>query len=120
MASRDKQTDNTVALPIGDLTVVFAKPEPGQLVALRRATTLFTSDDKATQGRGGLLFLDVLDNLVTDQAILHRVYEGMASKAIPLDAYAECAIALLEHFHPSEKDEAPKTGPVSTRRARAR
>jgi len=120
MASRDskKQDDTTVAFPIGDLTVVFTKPEAGQLAALRRAATLFQSSDTATQGKGGLLFLDVLDNLVSDEAILHRVYEGLARKTIPLEDYAECVIALLKHFAPQE-EEAPRNGPVSTRRPRA-
>jgi hypothetical protein len=125
MATRDSSKKaptgrDTVILPLAELSVTFHAPEPGQLAALRRAANLFGSADKAAQGKGGMLFLDVLDALVTDEGILDRIYSGMADESIPLEDYAECAIALLKHFVGEQEEEAPRNGPVSTRRASAR
>lgn len=104
--------------PIGDLSVTFKKPLDGQVAALRRVGVMFKSSDRATRGQAGTLFLDVLDTLVTDPLILQRLYEGMATEQIKLEAYADCAILLVKHFTPDE-ETAPKQGPVTATRRRA-
>ncbi len=111
---------NVYEITIGDVPVKFDKPEPGQIAALRRAGLLFESSEVTKQNRGGMLFLDVLDAMVKDQDVLDQLYQGLATKTIPLDEYAECAITLLKHFG-QQSDAAPTTGPIAgTRRARAR
>lgn len=109
----------TVILQLGDLSVVFKKPIGGQMAALKRVGTLFGSSDKVVQAKGGMLFLEVADALVSDGAMLDRVYSGLADESIPLEDYANCVIELIEHFIP-DADEAPANGPVSTRKARVK
>lgn len=117
MAAHDKGR-GTVSFPIADMTVTLKEPLPGQVAALRRAGVLFSSEDQATQGQGGTLFLDVLDHLVTDSAILNRLYEGMATERITLEEYGDLALKVLRHFG-GDIEEAPKNGPVATTRRRA-
>jgi hypothetical protein len=109
----------TVALPIGDLTVNFKRPIGGQLAALRRASALFGSSDRTANAKGGLLFLETLDALVVDDGMLDRLYSGLANEEIPLEEYGMAVVGLLQHFT-GDEDEAPTNGPVSTRRARVR
>lgn len=119
-AAKKKTSPDEFTVTLGGKEVTFARPEPGQVAALRRAGILFESSDASAQNRGAMLFLDVLDGLVTEDEVLDKLYQQMASKEVGLEDYAECAIILLKHFG-EEADKAPKNGPVvGTRRARAR
>jgi hypothetical protein len=131
MAARDRRPAGTAAekaaeprtyqLPVGTLTVNFTEPNEGQVIALRKAGLLFKSSDPMTQNRGGLLYMDVLDALVATPAELDEIYQGLADKSLALEDYAEVALTLLKEVSADSKAEAaPRTGPVSTRRARAR
>ena len=131
MAARDRtpaapapvETPEPVTYPIlvGDLTINFSVPTEGQVIALRKAGLLFKSSDPMTQNRGGLLYMDVLDALVATPEELDEIYSKLADKSLDLEDYAEAALTLLKEVSDDSKAEAaPKNGPVSTRRARAR
>lgn len=108
-------------LPVGDLTINFTEPNEGQVIALRKAGLLFKSSDAATQNRGGLLYMDVLDALVHTPEELDEIYQGLADKSLDLEKYADAALTLIQKVaKETQENAAPKTGPVSTRRARAR
>lgn len=95
----------TTAVPIGDLTVVLNEPLPGQIAALRRIVHLLESEDKAARGQGGELFLDVADTLVSDPAILNRLYQGMATERIKLEEYADGLVTAIKTFLPPDEEE---------------
>ncbi|MET0273775.1 MAG: hypothetical protein ABW360_12360 [Phenylobacterium sp.] len=111
----------TYPIPVGDLTINFSEPTDGQIIALRKAGLLFKSSDPMTQNRGGLLYMDVLDALVATPGELDEIYSRLADNSLNLEDYAEAALTLLQTVGDDNKAEAaPRNGPVSTRRARAR
>lgn len=96
----------TVAVPIGELTITLRQPTDGQLAALRRIVNLAEradGGDKAAIGRAVEMFLDIADTLVTDDEILNRLYAAMAKEELDLSDYADALITALKHFIPDEE-----------------
>lgn len=112
-------TRDTVSVQISDFAVVLRYPTDGQIAALRRIMRLIDSQDPAAVATACTLFLDIADTLVTDTAILNRLYEGMAMETIKLEEYAEGLLEALRHFLPSSGSAAAAKGTRRPARAGA-
>jgi hypothetical protein len=107
-------TADEVRLPLGDREVIVRKPGEKDIFVLTRLAEMLGGD--ATQD-AIMLFGDVLEGLLPEQADRTHALRAILRGEIEVTDYAELASAAMRHFY---ADQAPSNGPVKATKRAAR